>query len=140
MSSWIKGKIELGCSIDILQKALIRINEDWKEHISVDSSQELTIHGRNERFSVVLRDVNPNYGSSDVGFQRLEDGTWEMTSYDFYQCPNLLGKLKQSIAEMRYEALAEAQANSEILVKETKNGKKRIVMRTPVTKEYLYEA
>ena len=36
MSSWMKGKIALGCSIDILQKALLRIRKEWADHIETD--------------------------------------------------------------------------------------------------------
>jgi len=135
MSSWIKGKIALGCSIDILQKALIRIDEDWKNHIDVDPDGKLKIGGRNETFHLVLRE------GSNVGFTKLDDNTWEMVSYDFsYRCVNLKGKLKQTVAEMRYEAMTEIEAVSEIIERGTVKGKKRLVIRTPVKKEYLYEA
>ena len=91
MSHWQAGKMKLKCSLSILQRALIKIMPEWKDHIHVDPQGKIPIYtytgqrlGGDTFHLIVPGKANPNYAKAphvkynDIGLKQSPDGTWEI--------------------------------------------------------------
>lgn len=110
MSHWQTGKLDLKCSLNILRKAIVNLMPEWEEHIKTDEKGGLPAryHG-----SIVKPDYQlVVYGngrkcpglSTDVGLNRNEDGTWEISGD--YNINTLKKKLTGEVMRMRAIAIA----------------------------------
>ena len=154
MSHWQSGKIKLKCSIKTLQKALIDMMEEWKNHIYVSESGDLplyTYQGEKdtETYNVVIPGCkNPNYRAapgvvySDIGIRKQEDGTWFVKA-DISGLPhevrNFTGKLQASVAAIKVKQIAGSN-NNKLVSDYVKDGKRYIKLITPVDEKFKIKA
>jgi len=131
MSGWRSGRLSLKCSIDILQKALIGITPEWKDHIVVGGD----IKVNNQVCDLVIT-ANRNGERSngrlynDVGFKKQADGQWICISRD--AGINFNGRIKQEVAAITVKDNATQRRATLIEDDNNKGGYRRMVFHVPV--------
>jgi len=140
MSHWQKGKISLKCSLNILQRALLNIMPQWKEHLEVSKDGNLVLNSSYESpksgYSLAVR-IGDETGvrGADIGFKKEKDGSWSF-SYDYL--PDGLptdvdGAVILEMSKMRARMLAKYQ-NLEIVKDEAEGDEHVIQYLVPVSR------
>lgn len=132
MSHWQEGKIDLNCSIEVLQRALLNIRSTWAQSIEVSAQGNLTAKSSYEvknpksGMHIVLRMGSGGIRGADIGFKRNADGTWQI-HHDYLPdgIRDMQGVVKQAVATMRAKALAQIKKYD--IVSDTKFGSDRII-------------
>lgn len=91
MSHWLEKKCELKCSIDVMKRALIKLNPEWERHIEVSSDNALSIDNQHTReraktgYTIKIKGAQAGGSKdlpyADIGLKKHGDGTWSIT-YD----------------------------------------------------------
>lgn len=142
MSGWRSGKINIKCSIEILQDVLQKVMPKWKDRISIDKYGQLELKDVNSTKCHVLVDRckrGSNFDKSDnyhpIGFVKNDDDTWTIHSMDFYNSSQLENQIKTELA-IRKIKLEAKNRNAKIITSQDSNGQKRIKMHVPVGPKY----
>ena len=84
MSHWQAGKLSLKCSLSVLQRALIKIMPQWKDHIKADPGGKLVVQDMSGRtqsgYHLMVPKTAPGSSYCDLGFKKEADGTWSILS------------------------------------------------------------
>lgn len=59
MSHYVKGKLKIKCSIDIMRRAIIAVMPEWAKHIRTDPQGRIPIYGYSSSFSGNKREIGP---------------------------------------------------------------------------------
>ena len=120
MSVWQTGKLDLKCSIGVIQKALISIMPEWKSHIVTDENGELNakLHGniKKQKCHVLVKADSKLKLYSDIGLYRNSIGTWELGGD--YSIELLNNQLTSEVMRMKALAIAKLRGH-EILRNES---------------------
>lgn len=121
MSAWVKGKLDLKCSLDLLKRAISNIMPQWADHIKTDPAGKLVLYRYNrqpsdQKCNLLLPgsgNVNfpepPNRGAeNDWGWKKNAEGTWDTISAEFHEAEAevLQQKIKAEVTRMRILAVA----------------------------------
>jgi hypothetical protein len=134
MSSWMTGKIDLKCSIDVLQKILLGVMPKWKDRIKIDPEGELLVNNKKCHIVIKAKRDGLNYGGivgdnySDIGFTKDKESRWSVTKMDFYF--PLEESLKRELAIEKVKAQARLQ-KAKLVEEEDIGGKRRMVLHIP---------
>lgn len=149
MSAWVEGKLNLKCSLDVLRKAIINIHPEWENHLIVDPDGQIPMYRYNGQREYngkggdkVVHLLIPGSGHPNVtvppgrcshndwGFQRAEDGKWEVTFADFgiQQARTLENTIKSEVAFMKAKAVAKIRGY-EVLAQDENDEEKYIDLR-----------
>ncbi|MFA7219344.1 MAG: hypothetical protein WC119_02450 [Synergistaceae bacterium] len=149
MSAWVEGKLNLKCSLDVLRKAIINIHPEWENHLIVDQDGQIPMYRYNGQREyngkggdkivhlLIPGSGHPNVivppgrnAHNDWGFQRTEDGKWEVTFADFgiQQARTLENTIKSEVALMKAKAVAKMRGY-EVLAQDENDEEKYIDIR-----------
>lgn len=154
MSHWQTGKIEVKCSLSLLQKSIIDMMDEWKDHIYTSESGDLPLynyqgHKDAQTYHLVIPGrANPNHHQaphvrySDIGIRQGSDGQWEI-QVDISGMPdklkNFKGKLASSIAATKVKKIANSKNNKQT-ADFMKGNKRCIRLIAPVQDKYRIHA
>lgn len=123
MSHWRDVKCELKCSLDVMRRALLKINPEWERHMEISADGRLSIDnqytGERARGGYHIR-VKGNRGGgardlpyADLGLKKEADGTWAITvdPVGAEHVRNLQGFVTAQVEQLR--AIAQAQMNGD---------------------------
>jgi len=150
MSHWQSGKIEVKCSLSLLEKSLIDMMKDWKDHIYTSEDGTLPLYTYQgakdpDTYHLVIPGcANPHHAQapkviySDIGIKKGGNGKWEI-KVDISGLPqdmkNFEGKLAASIAAMKVKKIANSSKNKQTA--DFMKGKKRCIrLIAPVKDKY----
>lgn len=146
MSSWRTGKLDLKCSISILQKALQKILPEWKDKIKVDPSGNLKMkvgsRDAKEGYHVIIQGGYDNQNDkivfrNDVGLRKVGD-VWQF-KFLGWGISRIEGKLKQEVANLKVKQKV-MDIGGTITEEVDVKGRKRIRVVVPVKEEYMIHA
>lgn len=121
MSHWASVKCDLKCSIDVMKRALLRINPEWERHMEVSNDGQLSIDNQYMRgigsrdrqetartgFNIKIKSARGGGASdllyADMGLKRTADGSWEITvdPAGSNHIRNLQGYVQAQVEQMR---------------------------------------
>ena len=87
MSHWLKAKLKNKCSLSSLNTVLGELMPEWRKHIKIDPAGKLDAHNYYQNFektrvkhgySLVITLGAEGRGGGDIGFKKLEDGSWQV--------------------------------------------------------------
>jgi hypothetical protein len=135
MSGWRQGKIDIKCSIDILQDLLHTVMPEWKNRLSVDPSGALKIdrgaYGGETNCHII---VKPDGYRRPIGFTQNADGKWTIHTMD-YGTYNLENNLKLEFATRKVKEQVK-ERGARIVVSEEGKGQRKMKIHVPVGPKY----
>jgi len=138
MSYWVKAKLGLKCSINILMKALIKVMPEWEGYIQSDKDGKLSIYtyrgvARKGKFHIVIPGSNnrhfkqaPNVVFNDIGFRQEKDGSWTVEVDRDGLVKDVEGEVIKEVAAMKMIAIAR-QRGDQVLT-DKKDGEERVII------------
>lgn len=126
MSHWRDVKCDLKCSIDVMKRALLRINPEWERHMEVSTDGKLKIDNQytreNARGGYHIKVTGARGGGAqdlyyaDLGLKRNADGSWSITvdPAGANYVRNLQGYVTSMVQQQR--AIAQAMINGHQVV------------------------
>lgn len=137
MSGWRQGKIDIKCSIDILQDLLITVMPEWKNRLAVDASGALKLNRTGYGGGVVdchiIIQPSGHY-RHPIGFSQNANGKWTVHSMD-YGTYSLENKLKLEFATKKVKEQVK-ERGARIIVSEEGKGQRRMKIHVPVGPKY----
>ena len=154
MSHWQSGKIEVRCSLSLLEKSIIDMMADWKDHIYTSEGGDLSLYNYQgikdaQTYHLVIPGCGnkdhskaPHLRYSDIGIRKGENGQWEI-KVDISGMPKDLqkfeGKLAASIAAIKVKRIANSKKNKQTA--DFMRGNKRCIrLIAPVEDKYRIHA
>ena len=146
MSHWRSGKLKLKCSLSVLQRALVNIVPQWKSHIQVDPSGNLTITDMSGRprpgHHLKISKEAPGCRWCDLGFKQAADGSWAVT-FDRAGLPREIADadavITAEVGRMRTRAIARARGFT-VADEKREGSKTKIKLIVPVGEEFKIRA
>lgn len=126
MSHWRDVKCELKCSLDVMRRALLKINPEWERNMEISADGRLSIDnqytGERQRSGYHIRVKGSRGGGArdlpyaDLGLRKEADGTWSITvdPAGAEHVRNLQGYVTAQVEQLR--AIAQAAINGDSVV------------------------
>jgi len=145
MSAWVKGKLDLKCSLDVLKRAIANLMPQWAAHIQIDPNGKLEMYryrGGGDEEARRRKDIkvslllpgsgNPHFSTppgrdadNDWGFAVGPDGKWQVhfAEYNAGQAQQLANSVKAEVSRMKMLAIAKLKGYQATSTEKDKSGK-----------------
>jgi len=148
MSYWVKAKLGLKCSINVLMKALIKVMPEWEGYIQTDKDGKLAIYTYNGvkrlgQFHIVVPGSEnrhfkqaPGILYNDIGFRQEEDGSWTIEIDREGLVKDIEGEVTKEVVAMKMIAIA-LQRGDQVVADKDEGEERVVITRTSVSNAYL---